>query len=65
VARKSSPGDVLREVPVYNHYFGLALYDLLQTFTQQIGRGATKDYQQPLEELVIIYLALIWIRQVL
>ena len=40
VARKSSPGDVLLEVPVYNHYFGLALYDLLQTFTQQIGRGA-------------------------
>ena len=25
---------------MYNHYFGLALYDLLQTFTQQIGRGA-------------------------
>ena len=40
VARKSNPQDVLLEVPVYNHYFGLALYDLLQTFTQQIGMGA-------------------------
>ena len=34
VARKNSLGDVLHEVPVYNHYFGLALYDLLQTVTQ-------------------------------